>query len=331
MVLNGMEATSESANPRTGRLRFAVRGPGGEQVGIAALVVAPERPAADAALLFCVPGMTYRKEYWDFGEGYSFARVAAAAGHVVVAVDNLGSGESERPADGEALDLAALARANAEAAAAALALATTGDLLPGLPPLTRPRPVGIGHSMGGGLVLLQQAAARSFAALAVLGFSNQPLEGIYEAHEREDELSDAERLAWAKEHVPPKIWASEWERMDPYFELPRPGFRELFYAPDLALELIEADEARATVVPKTAAIETTVPRVTAAAAATIDVPVFLAYGATDLSPDPLAEVATYPAAPEITLLRLARSAHSHNLSDDRHLLWRRLLAWTASA
>jgi hypothetical protein len=53
----------------------------------------------------------------------------------------------------------------------------------------------------------------------------------------------------------------------------------------------------------------------------------LAYGATDLSPDPLAEVATYPATPDITLLRLARSAHCHNLSPDRHLLAGRLLSW----
>jgi hypothetical protein len=56
--------------------------------------------------------------------------------------------------------------------------------------------------------------------------------------------------------------------------------------------------------------------------------VLLAYGATDLSPDPLAEVATYPAAPDITLLRLANSAHCHNLSPDRELLWSRLLGWT---
>lgn len=326
-----MEGATESADVRTASLGLAVQAPGGEPAEIAALVAAPERPAGDAVLLFCVPGMTYRKEYWDFGPGYSFAAAAAAAGHVVVAVDNLGTGESSRPGDGESLSLAALAAANAEAAATAQALAAAGELLPGLPPLPAARTIGVGHSMGGGLVLLQQAARRSFAAIAVMGFSNQPLEGIYEAHQREAELSDAERLAWAQEHVPPKIWATEWAAMEPYFELPRPGFRELFYLPEIPAELIEADEARATVVPKTAAIETTVPGVSAAAAAAIDVPVFLAYGATDLSPDPLAEVATYPAAPEIDLLRLANSAHCHNLSPDRQRLWRRLIAWAASA
>jgi len=326
-----MEGATESADVRTASLRLAVQAPGGEPAEIAALTIAPERPAGDAVLLFCVPGMTYTKEYWDFDRDHSFARAAAAAGHVVVAVDNLGTGESGRPVDGEALTMAALAAANAEALAAVQALALTGDLVPGQPPLAPARTVGVGHSMGGGLVLLQQARQRGFDALAVLGFSNQPLAGIYDPHEREDELSDGERLAWARQHVPPKIWASEWEAMAAYFELPRPGFRELFYLPDTAAELIAADEARATVVPKTAAIETTVPGVTAAAAAALEVPVFLAYGAVDLSPDPLAEVATYPAAPEIALLRLASSAHCHNLSPDRRLLWRRLLAWAASA
>ncbi len=61
--------------------------------------------------------------------------------------------------------------------------------------------------------------------------------------------------------------------------------------------MIAVDTALATSVPRVAAIETTIPRVSAAAAAAIDVPVLLAYGATDLSPDPDAEPATYPAAP----------------------------------
>ena len=91
--------------------------------------------------------------------------------------------------------------------------------------------------------------------------------------------------------------------------------------------MIAADSEGATSVPRTAAIETTIPRVSAAAAGSIDVPVLLAYGAIDLSPDPAAEVATYPAAADITLLRLANSAHCHNLSPDRELLWRRLLGW----
>jgi pimeloyl-ACP methyl ester carboxylesterase len=295
---------------------------------MSARILAPADPDPDLPLLFCVPGMSYGKEYWDVPlDGYSFARFAAAAGHLVIAVDNVGTGESARPEDSDAVTLAAMAAANAAAAEAALAGLAAGELVPGLAPLTSRRPVGIGHSLGGCLTLLQQAGHTTFAALAVLGFSNQPLEGIYEDHEREAELTDAERFAWATEHLPPKLWGARWEELEPYFGLPRENFAELFYAPGTAADVIAADTEGATSVPRTAAIETTIPRVSAAAAEAVDVPVLLAYGATDLSPDPLAEVATYPAAPDITLLRLANSAHSHNLSPDRELLWRRLLGW----
>jgi pimeloyl-ACP methyl ester carboxylesterase len=295
---------------------------------MSARIVSPAEPDPDAPPLFCVPGMSYGKEYWDLPlTGYSFARTAAAAGHVVVAVDNVGTGESSRPADSDAVTLAAMAMANAALAEEALGRLAAGDLLDGLGPLVTGPPVAVGHSLGGCLVLLQQAARASFDAVAVLGFSNQPLAGIYEDHEREAELSAAERFAWATEHLPPKLWGTRWEELDPYFELPRENFAELFYAPGTAAEAIAVDTEGATSVPRTAAIETTIPRASAAAAAAIDVPALLAYGATDLSPDPLAEVATYPAAPDITLLRLANSAHCHNLSPDRELLWRRLLGW----
>jgi acetyl esterase/lipase len=80
-------------------------------------VVAPAAPAEGAPIFFCVPGMSYGKEYFDLPiDGYSFARAAAEAGCVVVAVDNVGTGDSERPADAEAVTLAAMAAANAAVA-----------------------------------------------------------------------------------------------------------------------------------------------------------------------------------------------------------------------
>jgi len=298
------------------------------QVAMSARIVAPPVPATGAPLLFCVPGMNYSKEYWDLPlDGYSFARAGAAAGHVVVAVDNVGTGASGRPEDSEAVTLAAMAGANAALAEEVLARLAAGDLISDLGPLTIGRTIGIGHSLGGCLVLFQQAGFRDFDAIAILGFSNQPLEGIYEEHEREAELTDAERYAWATEHLPPKLWGSRWEELEPYFELPRENFGELFYAPGTPTEVVAADTALVTCVPRTAAIETTIPRVSAAAGAAIDVPVLLAYGATDLSPDPEREPATYPAAPEVELLLLENSAHCHNVSADRELLWGRLFEW----
>jgi len=313
-------------------VRLAVETAALGPVEMTARIVTPPAPAPDAPLLFCVPGMSYGKEYWDLPlEGYSFARAAAAAGHVVVAVDNVGTGASDRPADGEAVTLAAMADANAALADAVLSRLAAGDLVADLGPVDTRSKIGVGHSLGGCLLLLQQAAHRTFDRIAVLGFSNQPLAGIYEDHEREAELTDAERFAWATEHLPPKLWGRPWEDLEPYFELPRENFGELFYAPGTPAEVVAADTALATCVPRTAAIETTIPRVSAAAAAAIDVPVLLAYGATDLSPDPAAEPATYPAAPDVALLGLENSAHCHNVSADRELLWGRLLGWAGDA
>jgi alpha-beta hydrolase superfamily lysophospholipase len=325
-VRDGMKVSDDGI--KASDVRLALDLPDLGPVEMTARVVAPDEPEPGVPLLFCVPGMSYGKEYWDLPlDGYSFARAAAAAGHVVVAVDNVGTGASGRPAEADAVTLAAMAGANAALAEEVLARLAAGDLVPELGPLELGRPIGIGHSLGGCLVLLQQAASATFAAIAIFGFSNQPLAGIYEDHEREAELTDAERFAWATEHLPPKLWGRPWEELEPYFELPRENFGELFYAPGTPAAVIAADTALATTVPRTAAIETTIPRVSAAAAAAIDVPVLLAYGATDLSPDPDAEPATYPAAPAVELLRLEGSAHCHNVSTDRELLWGRLLDW----
>jgi pimeloyl-ACP methyl ester carboxylesterase len=309
-------------------VRLALHVAGLGRVKMTARVLAPHEPTPGAPVLFCVPGMSYGKEYWDLPlEGYSFARAAAAAGHVVVSVDNLGTGASCRPEESEAVTLAAMAAANAALADEVLERLAAGELLARLARLEPGPAVGLGHSLGGCLVLFQQAGFRSFDAIAILGFSNQPLAGIYEEHEREADLTDAERFAWATEHLPPKLWGRPWEELEAYFELPRENFGDLFYAPGTPAEVVAVDTASATCVPRTAAIETTIPRVSAAAAAAIDVPVLLAYGATDLSPDPAAEPATYPAAPVVELLRLERSAHCHNVSADRELLWARLIAW----
>jgi pimeloyl-ACP methyl ester carboxylesterase len=326
----------ESMNPKASGsicatdVRLALHLPDLGRVKMTARVLAPHEPVPGAPVLFCVPGMSYGKEYWDLPlDGYSFARAAAVAGHIVVAIDNLGTGASCRPEDSGAVTLAAMAAANAALTDEVLGRLAVGELLARLGPLEPGPPVALGHSLGGCLVLFQQAAFGSFDRIAILGFSNQPLEGIYEDHPREAELTAAERFAWATEHLPPKLWGRPWEELEPYFELPRENFGDLFYLPGTPPEVVAADTALATCVPRMAAIETTIPRVSAAAAAAIDVPVLLAYGATDLSPDPAAEPATYPAAPTVELLRLESSAHCHNVSADRELLWGRLLAWAA--
>ncbi len=299
-------------------------------IEMAARVLAPASPSEHPVVLFCVPGMSYGKEYYDLPvAGYSFAEAAVAAGQVVIAVDNVGTGASGRPADGDAVTLEAMAAANGVFSETVLARLADGSLLDELAPCPAGPVVGVGHSMGGCLVLMQQAQHVSFSAIAVLGFCNLPLVGIYEDHPREAELSDDERFAWATEHLPPKLWGASWDDLAPYFALPRENFHGLFYTPDIPAEVVSTDTALATTVPRCAAIGTTIPRASASAAAAITVPTLIAYGDPDLSPDPAAEVATYPCAPEVTLVHVDDSAHCHNLAPGRERFWHRLLYWTA--
>ena len=58
-------------------------------------------------------------------------------------------------------------------------------------------------------------------------------------------------------------------------------------------------------------------------------PVFLAFGATDVSADPRHEAAGYPASSDITLVVIPEVAHMHNFADTRRQLWDRFLAWLA--
>jgi len=285
---------------------------------LAASIFTPDGGADPALpLLFCIPGMTYTSGYYDLRfdghDGYSFAAAMTARGYVVATVDNLGTGASSRP--GIEVDLAAIAAANAEAAATIRAR------------VSATRVVGIGHSMGGGVLVAQQSGHGSFDAIAALGFSTQKLAGIYEDHANEAALTFEERTAWAREHIPPKIWGAEWTTLDPFFTLDRAGFRDLFYRPDVPDDIVAADTLTATCAPRQAALDIITPGIGARFAAGVRGPVFLAFGDTDLSPDPRAEVGAYAASDDITLMLLPDSAHCHNLASSRALLWDRLDAW----
>src|SRR6202008_3200049 len=65
----------------------------------------------------------------------------------------------------------------------------------------------------------------------------------------------------------------------------------------------------------------------AAEAAAVDVPVFLAYGARDVSADPAAEPMAFVQAEDVTLIVVPRMAHMHNFASTRHQLWDALSAW----
>jgi pimeloyl-ACP methyl ester carboxylesterase len=91
---------------------------------------------------------------------------------VVIAADPLGVGDSGRPEDGTLCTYEALADAAHGAVDLIRAHLRDGSLVERLPPIAAARIVVVGHSMGGGLVVLQQARWSSYDAIAMLGYTH---------------------------------------------------------------------------------------------------------------------------------------------------------------
>ena len=288
----------------------------GEATTVAASWFAPEGPAGDRPVLVCLPGGTYTRGYWDLRvpghPGYSFARVAAGEGFGVLTLDALGTGESSRP--DRDVDLAA------QAGAAESAL----NQLPTVLGIDRPA-IAVGHSMGGYLALTQHGAHGSYAGLAILGTTNLAVAPL----DLPPELVAAAATPAGRDVVVDQIASG---MPDLYIEGDRAPMRSWFHLPDVAEEVVAADDAATlTVVPRRCAAQSSTPGVTLDAASRARVPVFLAYGEVDVSPDPRADAACYCSSPDVTLYLLAGSGHCHNMATTRHRLWDRLLGWCASA
>jgi hypothetical protein len=297
---------------------------------VAATVHVPERPRPDSPVYFAFAGASYTREYFDVAvPGYSMAAHFAARGVTLVALDHLGSGESSWPA---AVPPDLVAAANDRAVAGIIAAAAEREDLSAAIP-SGAAALGIGHSMGGHLVTRQQANHETFAAIAVLGWS--ATHTIIRAADGSllTSLPDSERepdRAAAEPIVPQRF-----RDLPPGYLYPRPRSalaRWAFYPDDLDPAVIAADEAAIGVVAAGVYAEDgfSSPGFGLAAARRVEVPLFLAFGDRDTTPDAGAEPALYPAAPHVTLFRLPGSSHCHNFAPTRARLWDRLLAWGSS-
>ena len=197
----------------------------GEPAQLAGSYFAAGGPAGDRPLLVCLPGGTYTRGYWDLQgpghSGYSFARAAAGEGFPVVTLDSLGTGESTRPArDIEMTD---------QAAAAASAVAQIPEVLGIATPA-----VAVGHSMGGYVSMLQQAAFGSYAGLAILGTTNAAVGQLGLPPEMIEAAATPEGRAALVDQMAAGM-------PDPYLAGDRAPLRSWFHLPDVADELIAAD------------------------------------------------------------------------------------------
>jgi alpha-beta hydrolase superfamily lysophospholipase len=296
----------------------------GEALSQTAWLFLPEQPLAARAVLLCLAGGTYDKRYWHLEvpghPGYSFAEHMTGQGYLVVTLDHLAVGDSSDPRASGDLSLALLADGDAAVAEQVRARLREGTLADGVPPLDLPM-IGVGHSMGGCLTVLVQARSRPFDAVVVLGFA------VHFNTRNQDYTTDD-----------PAVWAMEAETLfrTTYdvgpevtsWTVDRTLAHQVFHAPDVPAEVIAADDAAVSRMPVRAGVETGIPGYITQDAAAIDVPVFLAFGtAADLTTGPHAEPANYRGSGDVTLHLVQGSAHCHNYSTNRTVLWDRIARW----
>jgi pimeloyl-ACP methyl ester carboxylesterase len=270
----------------------------GEPVHIAATLHLPEEMANDRLdLIFSIHGGGYTRNYWHphfADDSYSFARFFTGQGKAVFAIDMLGMGQSSRPVPESKLDRTKSAAAHAAALSHCVAA------------LGRPVSVtGLGHSMGGLMIITQAAAHEGLDRVAVLGWSNQPMV-----------LGDTDVASLQAGLIPTG-----------YLATPRTPMRKLFYWPDVPTDLIEADEANGSTTPACLGRDALTPGIVHEASAQIGVPVLVVQSAIDTSPAPERELEYFSHSPNIELQILENAAHCQNFASTRRLHWNHINDW----
>jgi pimeloyl-ACP methyl ester carboxylesterase len=259
-------------------------------------------------LLLCLHGGGYRRAYWDFPCGrageYSFARFFTSQNKAVLALDQLGMGDSSKPQPESKLSRAIVAAASADSLAQAVQRLTDGTWASAAAISV----TGVGHSIGGMMIITQAAAHRGMDRVAVLGWANQPMI-----------LGDTDTATLAGTLIP-----------SGYLPSPRVALRNLFYLPDVPPAVVEADEALGTETPACLGRDALTPGIVHTVAAQIEVPVLIVHGVIDTSPDPWGEVRFFAGSRDVTLSVLGGSAHCHNLAASRREHWSRLNRWIDS-
>jgi pimeloyl-ACP methyl ester carboxylesterase len=289
----------------------------------------PDRidPGKPVVSYFCLPGGSINRHYYNLraegDDSFSFAAVMAEHGGITVAVDHLGVGDSSKPGDGFLLTPDRLAEANANAAATVLAGLRDGSLIEELPPLGALVSIGVGHSMGGMLTVLQQALRHQHDGLVLMGFAN----GGLMTHLPEP----AHRLAGNPEAVRDEIEAvARSIYSEPYQRIqPSPEASQIFQGATADRAGIDAIKPTRDDLLVIGGLQSMIPGSIAPDLAKVDVPVFLGLGDRDIAGPPHAIPAIFPHSPDVTLTILPQTGHCQFIFPSRAELFRRIGEWTS--
>jgi alpha-beta hydrolase superfamily lysophospholipase len=305
----------------------------GEPATIAMTVTLPNRTGDQSVVCFAKPGAGFSRRYFtDALPGP--ARGAQAAWHaergwVFVAGDHLGAGTSSSHDADRTASFGTLVDAAHAAEEVVLQRLRAGTLVPGFPPLADPLVLGIGHSMGGCLTVVQQAHHRTYHGIAVLGYS------VLHLRTPSPPGRPAGLLPWRVRGAPEIVLNEPMIARDTRTSVEH--FEDAawsFFADDVDRELVRLHDPSAPwysmQIPSVIGTVTT-PGSVASEAAGVDVPVLLAMGDRDVVVDPAGEPRAYLSSPSIDLFVCPSMGHLHNFASTRELLWRRLDTWAAWA
>jgi hypothetical protein len=261
--------------------------------------------------IFAIPGSSADWRYFDLefpgheDEGYSWAAYLSARGVGLVAIDNLGIGDSNFPADGSLLSLELLADANHQAVTQVRRHLAQGTLAPELDPISSVFLCGVGHSGGGGVSVVQQGTFQSFDALSVLGMAADDVE-IHGGHDgvlSEFEITEAGLL------YRPTMAPTAWAR----------GYLE-----DVPSDIVLGRR----ILPFPPSFPSVMKRGTLLAyAGAITCPVFVGMGEVDYVGSPFQEPHRYAQSPDVTVYVQPDSAHWHFMGSRRHEFWTAHYNW----
>lgn len=297
---------------------------------VAASVYLPARVDDPAVALVCLAGGNMNRRYYDLqvadDDSFSFATQMTARGFLVVAIDHLGLGDSSRPADGYALTADVIAQANANATTEILARLRDGRLAGGVKALPSLRSVGVGHSMGAMLTVLQQARAQQHAGVALLGFSTRGLPEF---------VPDDVRMLAASDVPALRARIAEFARrlfVEPYPRIRGSGGSNaaLYGSAGADPRGVAALKAATDSLLPLPAFLSMVPGNVAPEAAQLDVPVLLMLGEHDMAGPPDEAPRALTSCPGVTLEVLPGAGHSHFLFEARSALFERLACWARS-
>ena len=312
----------------------------GERLEVAATVCLPDDLAGPPVVCFAWPGGGYCKEYFTFdmpgSDGGGQAGWHTSRGWIFVAVDTLNTGSSTLPTDPSLLSFENLAASMDAVTKSILGQLTSGTLADDVPAIDDPLTIGFGHSLGGSLIVLCQGQRSTFDAIVVLGFSGHHTM-IW---------APPEKVTGKRVYIPRGTNVAELNEEVFVAAMPEMAFDERgwpvcapgFHLADVPADVVAADMldyparqgnlpiwASASIPP--CAMTMMSPGAIATEAASITVPVLIGVGELDTVPSPKSEPTAYEQATDITVFIQPGTAHMHNFSAPRELLWARVHSW----